>query len=194
MDDTGVPVIDGMRVKDGWRSATIRVRGRAEDVFIAPDDRRYVRAAAGEQADLIARVVSARFSQLLVTRLRLEQGSRLVRRARKDERLVQQGEAVSQPHNKETTMKATKKSSKAANGKQAAKAAGPVIRIIEVVNPKTKRKALIRVNAEGQPGAVERKRYGVQRAATWTEVAAKTWAAATKALRAGAGRKATAAK
>lgn len=70
----------------------MRVRGRAEDVFVSPDGLRYVTAGENEKADLIVRLVSKRFSQPLVTRLCLEKGSQLARRSRKDERLVQQGE------------------------------------------------------------------------------------------------------
>lgn len=92
MDDTGVPVLDGMLIADGWKSETIRVRGRSEEVFISPDGLRYVKAAEGEKADLVVRLVSKRFSRPLVTRFRLEKGSSMEKRQRKDERLIARGE------------------------------------------------------------------------------------------------------
>jgi len=92
MDDTGVLIIGGMPTKDGWRSETIRVRGRSEDVFVSPDGTRYVRAVATERADLIVRNTSTRFVSPLVVRFLLEQNSQLTRRSRREQRLVKQGE------------------------------------------------------------------------------------------------------
>lgn len=92
MDDTGVQVITGMRTADGWRSETIRVRGRAEDVFVSPAGLRYVKAMELERADLIARVDSKRFAQTLVVRLRLEQGSALAKKSKREQKLIDQGE------------------------------------------------------------------------------------------------------
>ena len=94
MDDTGVPVIGGMSFADGWRTEAIRVRGRGEEVFIAPDGLRYVRASESERADLIYHRVSKRFTMVLHARLRLEEGSSLVKKMRRERRLVTQGDSL----------------------------------------------------------------------------------------------------
>jgi len=92
MDDAGVPVIGSMFIRDGWLSVSVHVRGRSEDVFVSPDGLRYVRAGENERADLVYHRKSKRFAEPLHARLRLEEGSALAKRQRKDERLVARGE------------------------------------------------------------------------------------------------------
>lgn len=87
IDDSNVPVIKGKRV--GWGLDHITSHGRREDVLIAPDGKRYVHALAQERADLIAISATRGLSPL---RLRLEHGSHVAKRMRKEEKLVEQGE------------------------------------------------------------------------------------------------------
>lgn len=92
MDDAGVPVIDGMRIKDGWRSENVRVRDRSEDAFISPDGTRYMKALEQERADLIVVVENRRFPRPMRVRFRLEQHSQLARKGKREQKLVQRGE------------------------------------------------------------------------------------------------------
>ncbi len=86
IDDTGVPVIAGMPTKDGWRTETLRVKGRAVDIFVSPDGTRYAVALSTERADLIVRSESLRFKQPLVVRFRLQQTSNVGKQIRQEER------------------------------------------------------------------------------------------------------------
>ena len=88
IDDSGVPVV-GADKRKSWGSLSIRVKGYSEDVFVSPDGVRYVRAAASEKADVIADLTDRGLGRM---RLRLEEGSRLAKRARKERRLVRKGE------------------------------------------------------------------------------------------------------
>lgn len=85
MDDTGVPVITGMLVSEGWQTEMVSVGGWTEMVFVAPDGRRFVEAMAQERADLIVRKVSPRFSQPIVKRLRIQKGSAAGRKIKKEQ-------------------------------------------------------------------------------------------------------------
>lgn len=89
MDDSDVPRVKGAPVKEGWRVTSVRVRGRAEDVLVAPDGTRYMHARSNERADL---VVDLSRKGLGEVRLRLEQTSSMTRHNRKEARLVKQGE------------------------------------------------------------------------------------------------------
>jgi hypothetical protein len=64
-----------------------------------------------------------------------------------------------------------------------------VIRIAKLKNPKTDREVLERVTADGRLSKRAVAKLGVKKVATWTEVEAKTWAQATKLVRAGKGKK-----
>jgi len=64
-----------------------------------------------------------------------------------------------------------------------------VIRIAVLENPETKRKVLERVTADGRLSKRAAAKLGVKKVAAWTEVEAKSWAQATKAVRAGKGKK-----
>jgi hypothetical protein len=65
----------------------------------------------------------------------------------------------------------------------------PIIRIAVLENPKTKRKVYAGVTRDGHLGKRDAAHLGVKKVATWTEVEAKSWAQATKAVKAGRGRK-----
>lgn len=92
MDDSKVPVVAGDDRKL-WGSLSITVRGYSEDVFTSPDGQRYVRAAASEKADVIADLTDRGLGRI---RMRLEEGSRLAKRARKERKLVKKGEEQKQ--------------------------------------------------------------------------------------------------
>ena len=93
------------------------------------------------------------------------------------------------------TAKKTKVRKPAAKASGNGKVHARVIRIVVLTNPKTKREALQRVNAEGRLiDARAQKRFDVKRVERWTEVEADTWAEATKLYRAGKGVARTAAK
>ena len=94
MDDEGVPVIGSMFVRDGWGSTSMHVRGRGRDVFISPEGDRYVRAGDLEHADLIYHRVSKRFTDPLHVRLRLQEGSALAKRQRREQKAAAQADAV----------------------------------------------------------------------------------------------------
>jgi len=64
-----------------------------------------------------------------------------------------------------------------------------IIRIAVLENPETKRQVYARVTQDGKLGKRDAEHLGVKKVATWTEVEAKTWAQATKAVKAGRGRK-----
>jgi len=65
-----------------------------------------------------------------------------------------------------------------------------VIRIAVLENPETKRKVCIRVTKDGHLAGLRYvQRFGVKKVATWMEVEAKSWAQATKLVRAGKGKK-----
>ncbi|MGH2406355.1 MAG: hypothetical protein ACRDGN_18115 [bacterium] len=67
--------------------------------------------------------------------------------------------------------------------------AAPIIRVATITNPKTKRVCLVRVTADGRlVGARYARHFGVKKVATWTEVEARSWAQATKAVRGGKGK------
>lgn len=89
IDDSTVPVVKGTPVKEGWGSTSVRIRGRAEDVLVAPDGTRYLHAGSNERADLI---VDLSHKRLGLVRLRLEQTSGKARAARREERLVVRAE------------------------------------------------------------------------------------------------------
>jgi len=89
VDDTGVPVITKGLIKDGWNTAVTTVRGHREDVFVSPDGQRYVRAADNEKAVLIVDLTKKTLGRV---RLRLEHGSRLVKAAKKEAKVVAHGE------------------------------------------------------------------------------------------------------
>lgn len=62
---------------DGWKSTTIIVHGHLEDVVIAPDGTRYVKANDNGRADLIVDHTNGRFKELGRSRWRvLETGSK----------------------------------------------------------------------------------------------------------------------
>lgn len=92
MDDAGVPVIGGMPIKDGWRTETVVVRGRSEEVFISPDGDAYVRATESERADLVVHRISKRYADPLHVRFRLSKDSALMKQQRREKRLVARGE------------------------------------------------------------------------------------------------------
>ncbi len=89
MDDSKVPVIKKMPLKDGWKVEMITVRHRREEVFISPEGKRYVRAQGNEKADLIADATAKKLGRM---RLRIEKGSALSRKVHREEKLVQAGE------------------------------------------------------------------------------------------------------
>ena len=64
-----------------------------------------------------------------------------------------------------------------------------VIRIAVLKNPKTDREVLERVTADGRVSKRGAAKFGVKKVAAWVEVEAKTWAQATKAVKAGRGKK-----
>jgi len=92
MDDSGVTVIGAMPFAEGWKVEAVRVRGRGADVFVSPQGVRYVIAMESERADLIYHRTSRHFPEPLHVRLRLEQGSALSKRQRKEERQTARGE------------------------------------------------------------------------------------------------------
>ena len=100
MDEGEVPVIGGMPVADGWKTVTVVVRGRSEDVFVAPDGERYVRAGELQHADLIYHRKSKRFSEPLHVRLRFEEGSPLARKIRREQRLETKNEQIANERRK----------------------------------------------------------------------------------------------
>ncbi len=65
----------------------------------------------------------------------------------------------------------------------------PVIRLTELTNPKTKKTVYARVASDGRLGKRDAEHLGIKKVTAWLEVEAKTWADATKAARAGRGRK-----
>lgn len=65
---------------------------------------------------------------------------------------------------------------------------GSVIRIAALQNPKTKRTVFERVTADGRLSKRAAAQLGIKRVEAWKEVEARTWAAATKLVRAGKGK------
>lgn len=94
MDDTGVRVIKGMPTAAGWKTVQVTVAGRSRDAFESPEGVRYVRAGDGERADLIVHMVSRHFTTPRHVRLRVEQESALARKARRESKLVAEGEKL----------------------------------------------------------------------------------------------------
>ena len=72
--------------------------------------------------------------------------------------------------------------------KAASPKSGSVIRIATLTNPKTKRQVFERVTADGRLSKRAAANLGVKRVAKWIEVAASSWAQATKLARAGKGK------
>ena len=64
-----------------------------------------------------------------------------------------------------------------------------VIRIVVLENPETKRKVLERVTRDGKLSKRAAAKLGVKKVASWLEVEAKSWKAASRAVRAGKGKK-----
>ena len=64
-----------------------------------------------------------------------------------------------------------------------------VIRIAVLENPETKRQVYARVTQDGKLGKRDAQHLGAKRVGSWVEVEAKTWKQATRALKAGRGRK-----
>lgn len=91
IDDSNVPVITKGRIKAGWRSEKLLVRGVQEDVLIAPDGTRYLRAKDSERADLIYESPTPGIPKY---RLRKEETSSKTRAVRREKRLVRRGEAA----------------------------------------------------------------------------------------------------
>ena len=65
----------------------------------------------------------------------------------------------------------------------------PIIRIAVLENPETKRKVMARVTQGGKLGKRDAQHLGVKKVAAWIEVEAKSWSQATRAVKAGRGRK-----
>lgn len=78
-----------------------------------------------------------------------------------------------------------KKTTKPTSDKKSA----PVIRLVALKNPTTKRDVFARVTADGRLGKRDAEHLGVKKVAAWLEVVAKSWAEATKAAKAGKGKK-----
>ncbi len=74
---------------------------------------------------------------------------------------------------------------------QSAKPTSRVIRLVALKNAQTKRQVFARVTANGRLGTRDAKHLGVKRVAAWVEVEASRWAAATKLVRAGKGKRVT---
>ena len=68
---------------------------------------------------------------------------------------------------------------------------GSVIRVATLQNPKTKRQLFVRVTKDGKLGKRDAQHLGVKQVAAWVEVPAKSWAQATKLVRAGKGKRVT---
>ena len=70
-----------------------------------------------------------------------------------------------------------------------AKTSKPVIRVAKLTNPTTKRDVFERVTSDGRLSKRAAKQLGIKRAEQWLEVAAERWSEATKAARAGKGKR-----
>ncbi len=64
-----------------------------------------------------------------------------------------------------------------------------IVRIAVVENPDTKRRVYGGVTADGRFSKRAAAKLGIKKITTWTEVEAKSWAQATKAVKAGKGKK-----
>jgi hypothetical protein len=89
IDDSNVQVITAGKIKDGWRGEKLLVRGVQEDVLIAPDGTRYLRAKDSERADLIYESPTPGLPKY---RLRKEETSSKTKVVRREQRLIRRGE------------------------------------------------------------------------------------------------------
>jgi hypothetical protein len=92
VSDVGVPVVTSSKYADGWTGTTLEVRGLQKDVVIAPDGTHYIGAGANERADLICDHTKGKHPDLGKSRWRRLETSGLAKKAKKLEKLVQQGE------------------------------------------------------------------------------------------------------